>query len=60
MFADVEWEDTDEIEWRQELLDYRLLAVLGLAQSLSGNYGDREVKVWDQVICGSVAVAETQ
>ena len=21
MFADVEWEDTDEIEWRQELLD---------------------------------------
>ena len=45
----------EELIWRKELLDYTSLAVVGLAQSLSGWYGGRELRVWDQVICGSAA-----
>ncbi|KAK5123477.1 hypothetical protein LTR85_002515 [Meristemomyces frigidus] len=45
--------DVEEKEWREELLSYAVLAILGLAQSLSHTYGGRQVEVWDQVICGT-------
>ena len=45
---------------RQELLDYMGLAVLGLPQSLSDRFEGRQVKVWDQVICGPTPVEGAQ
>ena len=50
--AEGEWVNEDEFEWREELLRYAVLALLGIAQSLSDGYGGRQVKVWDQVLCG--------
>jgi hypothetical protein len=54
LFAGEELSD-EELIWRKELLDYTSLAVVGLAQSLSDRDGGRELRVWDQVICGSAA-----
>ena len=48
-----EWLDEDEQEWREELLRYAVLTLLGIAHSLSDGCGGRQVKVWDEVLCGT-------
>ena len=50
--------DAEEVEWRKELLDYAVLAVLRAAQSLANSYAGRQVKVWGQIICNSPAAYE--